>query len=126
MLPTFMGKNGKNYVEAHHIIEFNGENGPDITDNLICLGPQNHSLIHHGSHDTVEDFYNTCKSRGILTFDRWKNIIIKYQCLTKEHVTLLTKKKLISSYDAGELNKLIDTYGINPDFINSLSVPSEG
>ena len=32
-LPTFKDSKGNNYVESHHIIEFNGEDGPDI----ICL-----------------------------------------------------------------------------------------
>lgn len=122
--PTFEGKNGRNYVEAHHIIEFNGELGPDITDNLICLGPQNHSLIHHGSSSAVDDFYNTCKSRGVITFDRFKNIIIKYQCLTKDHVRILFSKHIISKFDFDELNILIDQYGVDPKFLQSLQIPS--
>lgn len=119
---TFEDKYGKNYVEAHHIIEFNGENGPDITDNLICLGPQNHSLIHHGSKDELEDFYNTCKTRGILSFDRFKNIVVEYRCLTKDHVKILLNKKIISSHDATELNDLIDKIGIDPTFLNSINI----
>lgn len=123
--PTFEGKNGYNYVEAHHIIEFNGENGPDITDNLVCLGPENHSLIHHGSSSAVEDFYRTCQSRGVLTFNRFKNICVKYKCLTKDHVQILLHKKIISKTDANELDNLIDVNGIDPLFINSLSVPAD-
>lgn len=122
---TFEGKNGHNYVEAHHIIEFNGENGPDITENLICLGPQNHSLIHHGSVNALEDFYNTCKSRSVITFGRFRNICVKYRCLTKEHVKILLAKKLISTIDAQELNELIDQHGVDPAFINSLQVSPE-
>lgn len=121
---TFDGKNGKNYVEAHHVIEFNGENGPDITDNLICLGPQNHSLIHHGSTNVVQDFYRTCQTRGVLTFDRFKNICEKYQCLTKEHVKILLAKGIISKTDSNELSSLIDVHGINTDFFNSLNIPA--
>lgn len=122
---TFEGRNGHNYVEAHHIIEFNGENGPDITENLICLGPQNHSLIHHGSANALEDFYNTCKSRSVITFGRFKNICVKYRCLTKEHVKTLLAKKLISSIDAQELNELINQYGVDPVFMNSLQITAE-
>ena len=121
---SFEGKNGYNYVEAHHIIEFNGENGPDITDNLVCLGPQNHSLIHHGSDRAVQDFYNTCKTRGVITFDRFKNICIKYHCLTKNHVKILLSKNLISSIDADELNQLIEENGVDDTFINSLNIPA--
>lgn len=122
-IPTFEGKNGKNYVEAHHIIEFNGDNGPDITDNLICLGPQNHMCIHRGSERAVADFYNTCKTRGAITFERFKNICVKYRCLTKEHVKLLFAKGLISSIDADELFALIDANGVDPFFLASLNTP---
>ena len=114
--PSFEGKNGKNYVEAHHIIEFNGDNGPDITDNLICLGPQNHSLIHHGSSKAIDDFYPACITRGVISFDRFKNICEKYRCLTKKHVKILLSKSLISKFDADELNNLIDIYGVDDSF----------
>ena len=123
-IPTFEGKNGHNYVEAHHIIEFNGDNGPDITDNLICLGPQNHMCIHRGSERAVADFFNTCKTRGVITFERFKNICVKYRCLTKEHVKVLLAKNLISNLDASELLALIDEYGIDPVFLASLRTPA--
>ena len=123
-IPTFEGKNGHNYVEAHHIIEFNGDNGPDITDNLICLGPQNHMCIHRGSERAVADFFNTCKTRGVITFDRFKNICIKYRCLTKEHVKVLLSKSLISNIDANELLLLIEQYGVDPVFMSTLKTPA--
>ena len=122
---SFIGKNGKNYVEAHHIIEFRTENGPDITDNLICLGPQNHSLIHHGCDNELNEFYRTCQTRGVLTFERFKSICVKYRCLTHEHVVILEHKKIISHTDAVTLNSLIDKYGIDPLFLKSLSTPAE-
>lgn len=122
--PTFEGKNGKNYVEAHHIIEFSTEDGPDITDNLVCLGPQNHSLIHHGSDGAVSEFYRTCQTRGVLTFDRFKSICVKYRCLTHKHVVILEHKKMISKTDAEELNLLIDEYGVDPIFLSSLTTPA--
>lgn len=121
---TFEGKNGKNYVEAHHIIEFSTENGPDITDNLICLGPENHSLIHHGSTNAVNDFYITCQSRGVLSLDRFKSICTRYRCLTKDHVKTLLFKKIISKRDAEDLNNLIDIYGVDDKFLSSLSTPA--
>lgn len=123
--PSFEGKNGKNYVEAHHIIEFNGENGPDITDNLICLGPLNHSIIHHGSTNAVEDFYSTCLSRGVLSYQRFKTICEKYRCLTKSHVKNLLAKKLVSKTDAIELENLIDKIGIDEEFLQFLNIPTE-
>lgn len=122
-LPSFEDRYGKNYVEAHHIIEFNGENGPDITDNLICLDPQNHSLIHHGSTNALSNFYRTCQTRGVITFERFKNICVKYRCLTKEHVKILLAKEIISKSDADELNCLIDINGVDNSFLDSLSIP---
>ena len=121
---TFKDKYGNNYVEAHHIIEFNGDNGPDITDNLICLGPLNHMSIHRGSEQVVSDFFNTCKTRGVITFERFKNICVKYRCLTKEHVKVLLDKNLISSLDANELNTLIDEHGVDSDFLATLKTPA--
>ena len=123
--PTFEGKNGLNYVEAHHIIEFKGENGPDITDNLICLGPENHMRIHRGSEATVADFYNTCKTRGVINFERFKNICIKYRCLTLEHVKTLLAKDLISKVDAEELTELIETNGVDEIFLQTLNITAE-
>lgn len=123
-LPSFEDRYGRNYVEAHHIIEFNGENGPDITDNLICLGPQNHSLIHHGSTNALSDFYRTCQTRGVITFERFKNICVKYHCLTKEHVKILLAKKIISKIDADELNSLIRINGVDKAFLDSLCIPA--
>lgn len=118
---TFEGKNGMNYVEAHHIIEFNGEDGPDITDNLICLNPINHTLIHRGSASAVKDFYITSQTRGAITFDRFKDICVKYQCLTKDHVNILLAKGLVSKMDATELNNLIDIHGVDEDFLSSIN-----
>ena len=121
---TFKDKYGNNYVEAHHIIEFNGDNGPDITDNLICLGPLNHMSIHRGSEQVVSDFFNSCKTRGVITFERFKNICIRYRCLTKEHVKVLLDKNLISNFDATELLTLIDEHGVDPVFLATLRTPA--
>lgn len=118
---TFTGSSGLGYVEAHHIIEFSTVNGPDITDNLICLNPQNHDLIHHASQKEVMSFYNKCKKINKISFERFKNIAVTYQCLTKEHVKFLVNKGIISNFDASQLDELIDEYGINADFLNSIN-----
>lgn len=120
---TFMGSNGSYYVEAHHILEFSTEDGPDITDNLICLSPDSHSRIHHGSNEVVEDLYRTLQNNGVLNFERYKKICTVYRCLTKKHVMILFNKKLISSYDKEQLNNLIDEYGVDQAFIDSLNYP---
>ena len=117
---TFEDKYGKNYVEAHHIIEFNGENGPDVTDNLICLGPENHSLIHHGSSRAVDEFYKKCRENGVISLEQFKNIITLYKSLTKDHVKVLIRKGLISKEEATELNRLIDIFKVDKTFLKSI------
>ena len=44
---TFKMPSGTYYVESHHIIEFSKEDGPDITDNILVLGPEKHKLLHY-------------------------------------------------------------------------------
>lgn len=122
---TFMGLNGNDYVEAHHIIEFSTEQGPDITDNLLCLGPDSHSRIHHGAPSVVDDLYRTLQNNGVLNLERYKHMCTEYRCLTKKHVNILYAKKLISSYDKEELLSLIEKNGVDPVFLNSLSIPTE-
>lgn len=106
---TFKMPNGQYYVEAHHIIEFSRENGPDITENLIVLGPEKHMLIHHACKEEVDDLYNHLKTNGIINIDRFKRMHTTYHCLTKEHIETLGNKKLISSIDKEDLLSLINT-----------------
>ena len=122
---TFIGQYGAGYVEAHHMIEFSTENGPDITDNLICLNPDNHSRIHRGSDSVVEDIHITIRtSQRIAAFERFKKMTNIYRCLTIEHVTILHNKKLISLEGKTELLTLIQTNGVDPVFLNSLNTPA--
>ena len=118
----FAGKKGQNYVEAHHIIEFSRENGPDITDNLICLGPDNHMLIHHGSKEDLDAFFNECRDKGLINYNRFEKICIKYHCLTPEHVKALYKKGILSSEESEKLVNLININGIDPQFLSFLNI----
>ena len=118
----FASKSGTSYVEAHHIIEFGREGGPDITDNLICLGPANHSLVHHGDREDVLAFFNKCRTIGAIVYHRFEIICTKYHCLTKEHVLALLKKGLISEIEKNNLNALIDQNGVDPLFLQSLQI----
>lgn len=104
---TFKMPNGQYYVEAHHIIQFRGEEGPDITENLIALGPEKHMLLHHASAEEIEDLYNHLKTNGVINIERFKRMHTIYNCLTPQHVKLLADKKLISSIDKEELLRLI-------------------
>lgn len=109
-LPTFMTAEGLNYVEAHHIIEFNGEDGPDVTDNLLILGPEKHRLLHNACSEEKEDLYRHLISNGSLSIARFENMIITYHCLTRDHVKILKDKKIISSIDMARLSELVDQY----------------
>lgn len=104
---TFKMPNGQYYVEAHHIIEFSRENGPDITENLIVLGPEKHMLIHHACREEIDDLYRHLLANGIINTDRFRRMHTIYHCLTKEHIQTLSDKKLISSIDKEELLNLI-------------------
>ena len=104
---TFKMPNGQYYVEAHHIIEFSKENGPDITENLLILGPEKHKLLHHACQEEKEDLFNHLKTNGKISFERFKKMHTVYKCLTREHIEVLADKKLISSIDKEELLQLI-------------------
>lgn len=104
---TFKMPNGKYYVEAHHLIEFSNENGPDITDNLIILGPEKHRLIHLACAQEIDDLYNHLKTNGVINYSRFEKMHTVYKCLTKEHIEILADKKLISSIDKQKLLDVI-------------------
>lgn len=53
---TFMGKLNHSYVEVHHLIPMKfqylfGNFNLDCTDNMVCVCPNCHAAIHHGSLD---------------------------------------------------------------------------
>lgn len=104
---TFKMPNGQYYIEAHHIIEFNGEEGPDVTENIIVLGPEKHKLLHHASKDEILDLYMSLKEKGVITPDRFRNMHNKYHCLKEKHVEALKQKGIISSDLANELLEMI-------------------
>ena len=106
--PTFKDINGHNYVESHHIIEINGENGPDITDNLLVVSPLYHELMHHACKEELIDFYMGLRMKNIITIDTFKRMIINYHCLEEKHIKALLNKHLISK----------DEYYDLVDFIN--------
>ena len=106
----FMSKYGKYYCESHHILEFSTENGPDITDNLLVIGPEPHTLIHHAHYSVVDDFYFQLIKKGVLSFERFENMIVKYHCLTHQHIDILKNKKIITSDEELKLHGLINQY----------------
>ncbi len=99
----FKTPTGKYYCEAHHIIEFSTENGPDITNNLVVLGPEAHMCIHHACKDDVENVFIQLTKNGVLTFDRFKEMITIYNCLTKSQIDVLWNKKIITSKEKQDL-----------------------
>ena len=106
--PTFKDERGNNYVESHHIIEFNGENGPDIIDNLLVISPFYHSWIHHACKEDVHDLYRTIRMNNIITLDTFKNMIADYNCLDSSHIRILYEKGLITKLEYGELCEYLE------------------
>jgi len=49
----FIKKNGEPYAEAHHIEELS-KGGLDLPNNLICICPTCHMVIHHGCKNALE------------------------------------------------------------------------
>ncbi|MCC3146052.1 hypothetical protein LJ207_12090 [Halanaerobium sp. Z-7514] len=107
---TFIDKNGDNYVEAHHILEFNRDKGPDVIENLIILNPYHHSLIHHGHHSEVEDFYRKLTRDKTITLERFKEMHDKYGCLREEHADILREKGILLRKEKEDLKKYIKSY----------------
>ena len=103
----FKMPNGKYYCEAHHIIEFSSEDGPDITNNIVVLGPEAHMTIHHACKDDVDNVFLQLIRNGALEINRFKEMITIYHCLTKAHIEALSNKKIITNHEKNELLKLI-------------------
>lgn len=112
---VFLDKDGYPYCEAHHVLEFSRENGPDITDNLVVLDANNHACIHKGNETHVQTLYGLLKSRGVLNIQRFEHMIVEYNCLTKVHIRILLEKKIINNSEYQRLNDLYDQYNRLPD-----------
>lgn len=103
---TFDRQDGRNYVEAHHIIEF-AKGGPDILDNLLALGPTPHTQLHRGSDRAIRDMYTHLMGRGAIHYGLFKSMVVEYRCLNASHLDLLYNKGLISNLQRSELLKFI-------------------
>lgn len=99
----FKTPTGKHYCEAHHIIEFSTEDGPDITNNLVILGPEAHMKIHHACQEEADDVFYQLRVNGVLNVERFKEMITIYHCLTETHINILNNKKVITALEKQEL-----------------------
>ena len=104
---AFMDRKGNYYCEAHHVIEFSTEDGPDITDNLIVLNPNHHTCIHRGSFTEAKKLYDILKDKGVLSKERFLNMITMYNCLTKSHLRILLEKEILNNEEYEYLLKHI-------------------
>lgn len=103
---TFEGQSGRNYVEAHHIIEFS-KGGPDILENLLSLGPTPHMQLHRGSDRAIQDMYIQLLTRGAIKIELFEKMVDQYDCLTDDHLELLMHKGLISMQQRQNLHEKI-------------------
>lgn len=93
---TFLGKDGYNHVEAHHILEFNNiEKGPDVIENLLVLCPNCHALVHNAPQNTINHFYSKLRERNILSRDQFEKLL-KDELISKKQIKLLLEKGIIS------------------------------
>lgn len=103
----FKMPNGKYYIESHHIIHFNEEDGPDITENLIVLGPEPHRLIHHAAKEEVDNLYRCLVDKEAIEFAQFKNMHEVYGCLTKNHIDILFSRNILNSNQKDELIRML-------------------
>ena len=103
----FKMPNGKYYCEAHHIIEFRTENGPDITNNLVVLGPEAHMIIHHACKEEVDNVFLQLIRNGALDFNRFKEMVTVYNCLTPSQIEILSNRRVITANEKKELLELL-------------------
>lgn len=99
----FKTPTGKYYCEAHHIIEFSTEDGPDVTNNLVVLGPEAHMIIHHACQEESENVFYQLKVNGVLNIERFKEMITVYHCLTENQINILSNRKVITALEKQEL-----------------------
>lgn len=103
----FRMESGKYYCEAHHILEFSTEDGPDITNNLVVLGPFAHTAIHHARQDEVDDIYFTLVKKNAITYKQLEEMVTIYKCLTLEQIDILKNRKIITSSETTALKELV-------------------
>lgn len=103
----FKTPTGKYYCEAHHIIEFSTEDGPDITNNLVVLGPEAHMTIHHACQEESDNIFYQLKVNGVLNVERFKEMITIYHCLTENQIIILHNRKVITALEKQELLDLL-------------------
>ncbi len=103
----FKMPNGNYYCEAHHIIEFSTEDGPDILNNLVVLGPAAHMMLHHACAEEVDDVYRQLLANGALPFARFREMAEVYACLTPAHVGVLHSRRIITRMQKDELLALL-------------------
>lgn len=103
----FKMPNGKYYCEAHHIIRFSDQDGPDITENMVVLGPEAHMIVHHACKEDVTNLYIQLIKNGAIKYEQFERMATIYHCLTKEHITILFDSCIITQLEREKLLELV-------------------
>ncbi len=103
----FKMPNGKYYCEAHHIIRFSDQEGPDITENLVVLGPEAHMIVHHACKEDITNLYIQLIKNGAIKYEQFEKMATVYHCLTKEHITILFDSCIITQLEKEKLLELV-------------------
>lgn len=61
---AFISKSGEPYVEFHHLIPFNGANGPDHYLNLFALCPNCHRKLHYIRFEEKQRLYSSLNTNN--------------------------------------------------------------
>jgi len=71
--PTFKDKDGKNFVQTHHIIEYNNEqeDGPDRKNNILVLCPNCHMMFHYSKLSDIKKYYEKLRKKGVIKFEQF-------------------------------------------------------
>lgn len=106
---TFKTPNEKYYCESHHIIEFSTENGPDITENMVVLGPEAHARIHRGNTEVIDEVFKQLIYNSAITNENFEIMANVYKCLTEEHVNVLHRRRIITVQQKEKLLELLSS-----------------
>lgn len=95
---TFLTKGDYAYLEFHHIIPFNQENGPDHYINLVGLCPQCHRKLHYAKINDKKDLYEGIAVNNNLKLNIENRVrqLLKEDRLEPIHLDFLKAEKAIT------------------------------
>ncbi len=86
----FSAKDGKPYAEAHHLIPIKASKdffprNLDRASNIVCLCPNCHSILHHGSKEEKRKILKVLYDEYIKVLNEDENIFISFEDLLNKY-----------------------------------------